>query len=40
MVQDASMAGNGIEIIYLLTIDIEENDKPACVAEQVIRVYP
>jgi acyl dehydratase len=40
MVQDASMAGNGIEIIYLLTIDIEKNDKPACVAEQVIRVYP
>jgi len=39
-VQDADMARNGVEITYLLTIEIEGNDKPACVAEQVIRVYP
>ena len=39
-VQDASMAGNGVEIVYLLTIEIEGNNKPACVAEQVVRVYP
>ncbi len=39
-VQDVAMAGNGVEIIYLLTIDIEGADKPACVAEQVVRVYP
>lgn len=39
-VQAAAMAGSGVEIVYLLTIEIDGNDKPACVAEQVIRVYP
>ena len=39
-VQDACMAGAAVEIVYLLTIEIDGNDKPACVAEQVIRVYP
>ena len=39
-VQSASMAGNGVEIVYLLTIEIEGNNKPACVAEQVVRIYP
>ncbi len=39
-VLEAQSAGNGVEIIYLLTIEIEQGDKPACVAEQVVRVYP
>lgn len=39
-VLEATPAGDGVEIIYLLTIEIEGNDKPACVAEQVVRVYP
>jgi acyl dehydratase len=39
-VLEAAPAGEGVEIIYLLTVEIEGNDKPACVAEQVIRVYP
>lgn len=39
-VLSASQAGNGVEIVYLLTVEIQGNDKPACVAEQVIRVYP
>lgn len=39
-VQNAAPAGNGVEIIYLLTIEIDGTDKPACIAEQVIRVYP
>jgi len=39
-VQAAAMAGNGVEIVYLLTIEIDGQDKPACVAEQVVRVYP
>lgn len=30
---------NGVQIVYLLTVEIEGNDKPACVAEQVQRVY-
>lgn len=37
---DARPAGNGVEISYLLTIEIEGQDKPACVAEQLVRVYP
>jgi acyl dehydratase len=39
-VLNAAPAGNGVEIIYLLTIEIDGTDKPACIAEQVIRVYP
>lgn len=39
-VLSAGQAGAGVEIIYLLTVEIEGSDKPACVAEQVIRVYP
>ncbi len=39
-VLDAIMAGEGVEIVYLLTVMVEGNDKPACVAEQVVRVYP
>ena len=36
----ADPAGNGVEITYCLTIEIEGQDKPACVAEQLVRVYP
>lgn len=39
-VLSAASAGNGVEIVYLLTVEIEGVDKPACVAEQVVRVYP
>lgn len=39
-VLEAGLAGNGVEIIYLLTVDIEGSEKPACIAEQVVRVYP
>lgn len=39
-VLSAEPSGAGVEIIYLLTVEIEGSDKPACVAEQVIRVYP
>lgn len=39
-VLDASPVGEGVEIIYLITVEIEGHPKPACVAEQVVRVYP
>ena len=32
--------GKGVQIVYLLTIEIDGGEKPACVAEQVVRVYP
>ncbi len=39
-VLEAQPAGDGVEIIYRLTVEIAGADKPACVAEQVVRVYP
>jgi hypothetical protein len=30
----------GVQIIYLLTAEIEGEEKPACIAESVVRVYP
>jgi acyl dehydratase len=30
----------GVQIIYIITVDIENSDKPACVAESIVRVYP
>lgn len=29
-----------VQITYEITVEIEGKDKPACVAEQVVRVYP
>lgn len=31
---------NGVQIVYEMTVDIEGEDKPACVVEQVVRLYP
>ncbi len=39
-VLDAEEAGKGAQIIYKITVEIDGEDKPACVAEQVVRVYP
>ena len=39
-VQSAEEVRDGVQIVYLLTIEIEGEKKPACVAEQVMRVYP
>ena len=36
----AEPAGEGVEISYQLTVEIEGNPKPACVAEQLVRVFP
>lgn len=30
---------NGVQIIYEMTVEIEGGDKPACVVEQVVRLY-
>jgi acyl dehydratase len=32
--------GGGVQFTYLITVDIEGNEKPACVAEFLARVYP
>ncbi len=39
-VQSVEEVRDGVQIVYLLTIEIEGGKKPACVAEQVMRVYP
>ncbi len=36
----ARQAGKGIEVICLMTVELEGSEKPACVAEQVFRLYP
>ena len=32
--------GEGVQFTYLITVEIEGNEKPACVAEFLARVYP
>jgi acyl dehydratase len=39
-VQSVTEVSTGVQIIYQLTIEIGGREKPACVAEQVMRVYP
>jgi acyl dehydratase len=40
VVQATEELGDCVQIIYLLTIEIDGQEKPGCVAEQVVRVYP
>ena len=40
VLKEVEMAGNGVQIVYLYTVEIEGGEKPACVAEYVARVYP
>ncbi len=39
-VQEVSRVEGGLQIIYLFTIEIEGGSKPACVAEQIFRLFP
>ena len=32
--------GEGVQFTYIITVEIEKKDKPACVAEFLARVYP
>jgi len=38
--QQAEKVGEAVQIIYLVTVEIEGQERPACVCEQVVRVYP
>lgn len=40
VVQAVEQAGDGVQFTYLITVEIEGGDKPACVAEFLARVYP
>ena len=39
VLQDVGKAGEAVQITYLITVEIEGSDKPACVAEFIARVY-
>lgn len=34
------VAGDGLQLIWRVTVEVEGADKPACVAESVVRRYP
>jgi len=40
VLKEVEKAGDGVQVIYLYTVEIEGGEKPACVAEYVARVYP
>jgi acyl dehydratase len=40
MLKDATLLDKGLEVIYVFTVDIEGQGKPALVAEQIVRFYP
>ncbi len=39
-IQEVQEVKNGVQICYLMTIDIQGIEKPACSAEFLVRVYP
>ncbi|RLB73902.1 MAG: MaoC family dehydratase [Deltaproteobacteria bacterium] len=39
-IQSAEKVKNGVQICYLITIDIDGDEKPACSAEYLARLYP
>jgi acyl dehydratase len=39
-IQEVEQVKNAVQIVYIITIDIEGSEKPACVAEFVARLYP
>lgn len=36
----AEKLGEAVQILYAITVEIEGGDKPVCVAESIVRVYP
>lgn len=40
VLKEVEQAGDGVQVVYLYTIEVEGKDKPACLAEFVARVYP
>ncbi len=39
VLRSAEKAGEAVQITYLITVEIEGADRPACVAEYIARVY-
>lgn len=39
-IRDVETVSNGVQICYLMTVEIDGEDKPACSAEFLARLYP
>ena len=39
-IQEVEQVKNSVQICYLITVDIDGEDKPACVTEFLARLYP
>jgi len=39
MLKELEKVGEAVQITYLITVDLEGGDKPACIAEFIARVY-
>jgi len=39
VLKDAEKDGNAVQIIYIITVENEKGEKPACIAEFIVRVY-
>jgi acyl dehydratase len=40
VIKEATALDQGLEVIYLFSVEVEGGSKPALIAEQVVRVYP
>lgn len=38
--QSVEAIGGAVQVVYKFTVEIDGNEKPACVAESVVRVFP
>ncbi len=36
----AAEAGEGVQVVVRITVEVDGNDKPACVADTVSRFFP
>jgi acyl dehydratase len=39
-VTELQKTGEAVQLTYLITVEIDGREKPACIAESVVRVYP
>jgi len=40
VLKGVELLGEAVQIVYEITVEVAGSTKPACVAEQVVRVYP
>ncbi|WP_148894595.1 MaoC/PaaZ C-terminal domain-containing protein [Geothermobacter ehrlichii] len=40
LLHSAEQVADAVKIVYQVTVEVEGSDRPACVCEQIFRVYP